>query len=134
MKKVILLLLMVTLSFAQGYIEFAKEMGYETKYEAALAKAKKEQKNLMILMVTNYCPWCAKFEKNTLSDTEIDSIVKSKYIPLILNKKERNFPQYLNTPIVPTTFFVDPNEEKEYYKQVGFSNEIDFLDLLKEIK
>ena len=133
MKKLILLLAMITTMLAEGYKDFAKEMAYETNYKTALERAKKENKNLMILMVTNYCPWCSKFEKKTLSDKSVDSVIKAKYIPLILNKEEKNFPKYLETPIVPALFFVKPNEEKAFYENVGFSNKTDFLNLLEQL-
>ncbi|QFR42518.1 thioredoxin family protein [Sulfurimonas xiamenensis] len=134
MKTVLTLLLIFFTASAQEYKEFAKEMGYETKYETALAKAKKEKKDLMVLMVTNYCPWCSKFEKKTLSDKKIDESIKAKYIPLIINKEEGGFPSYLNTPIVPTTYFIDTKEEKSYYERVGFVNKIEFLEVLKQME
>ncbi len=133
MKKLLALLFLCTLVFGADYKEFAKEMGYETDYKTALKRAKKEEKNLMILMVTNYCPWCTKFENRTLSNGEIDALIKSKYIPLIINKEEKNFPSYLNAPVVPTTYFVSAKEEKSFYESVGFSNKVDFLHLLKQL-
>mgnify|MGYP002712334473 FL=1 len=123
-----------SLVFSQTYREFAKEMGYETEYKTALQKAKKENKELMVLMVTNYCPWCSKFEKKTLSDKKVDDAVKSKYIPLIINRQEGGFPSYLHTPIVPVTFFVNPQDEKVIHESVGFSNKLDFLNLLEQLK
>ncbi len=134
MKKTVILLLMCTLVFAEGYKEFAKKMSYETEYETALNKAKKEKKNLMVLMITNYCPWCTKFENKTLVDKNVDSAIKSKYIPLIINKEEGNFPKYLDTPIVPTTYFIIPQKEEILHQSVGFSNKIEFLNLLQKLK
>jgi thioredoxin-related protein len=134
MKTILTLLLTVLIASAQGYKDFAKEMGYETNYNAALKKAKIEQKNLMVLMITNYCPWCSKFEKKTLSDKKVDEAIKAKYIPLIINKEEGGFPPYLNTPLVPTTYFIDPKEQKAYYERMGFVNKTEFLELLKEIE
>ena len=128
-----LLLVTMTLAFAEGYKDFAKEMQYETKYEIALAKAKEQKKNLLVLMVTNYCPWCSKFEKKTLSDKSVDTALKAKYVPLIINKEEKNFPNFLQTPIVPALFFVDHKEEKSYYEHVGFMNKADFLHLIGQL-
>jgi thioredoxin-related protein len=134
MKKIVMFLLMSTLMFAEGYKEFAKEMSYETEYKTALNKAKKEGKNLMVLMITNYCPWCTKFEKKTLSDKNVDNAVKSKYIPLIINKEEGDFPKYLSAPMVPAVFFVEPNKEEILHQSVGFSNKTEFLNLLQKLK
>lgn len=134
MKKIVMFLLMSTLMFAEGYKEFAKEMAYETEYKAALERAKKEKKNLMVLMITNYCPWCTKLEKKTLADKNVDKTLKSKYIPLIINKEEGNFPKYLSAPVVPVVFFVNPNAEEVIYENIGFSNKVDFLNLLQQLQ
>jgi len=134
MKKIALTLLLSVFVFADGYRDFAQSMGYETNYESALKKAQSEKKNLMVLMVTNYCPWCSKFEKRTLMDADIDKAIKAKYIPLIINKEEKNFPSFLNVPVVPTTFFIDATDEKPFHESVGFSNKVDFANLLNALK
>lgn len=133
MKKIILLTLLWSLALGESYKDFAKEMAYETSYETALERAKKEKKELMVLMITNYCPWCSKFEKKTLADQAIDKTIKSNYIPLIINREEKNFPKYLNAPVVPVVFFVKPNGEKVIYENIGFSNKEDFLNLLQQL-
>ncbi len=134
MKKIVLCLALSVLLLCDWYKEFAQRMQDETNYEKALGKAKAEGKNLMVFMITNYCPWCAKFEKKTLSDAQIDAMVKSNYIPLIINKEEKNFPSFLNAPMVPTTFFVDAKNQKILHESVGFSNKTDFENLLKALK
>lgn len=134
MKALLSLLLIAVMASAQSYKDFAKEMGYETNYETALQRALKEEKDLMVVMVTNYCPWCGKFEKKTLSDKEVHTIITSKFIPLIINKQEGGFPSYLNTQIVPTTYFVEPKKEWAYYERIGFANKAEFLEALKEVE
>ncbi|MCK9454622.1 MAG: thioredoxin family protein [Sulfurimonas sp.] len=134
MKKLLLIVMLSLMLFADGYKEFAKEMAYETEYKTALERAKKENKSLMILMITNYCPWCSKFEKKTLMDKNVDDKIKSNYIPLVINRQEGNFPKYLNAPVVPVTFFVEPNKEEITYQSIGFSNKIDFLNLLNSLE
>ncbi|MFA5234265.1 MAG: thioredoxin family protein [Sulfurimonas sp.] len=133
MKKIVMLLL-CTFLFGAEYRDFAKTMTYETEYKTALNKAKKEDKKLMVLMISNFCPWCTKFENKTLADESVDIAVKSKYIPLIINKEEKNFPAYLTTPIVPTTYFINPNKEEILHQSVGFSNKVEFLNLLQKLK
>lgn len=134
MKALMSLLLIAVMASAQSYKDFAKEMGYETDYKSALQKALTEGKDLMVVMVTNYCPWCGKFEKKTLSDKEVHTIITSKFIPLIINKQEGGFPSYLNTQIVPTTYFVEPKKEWAYYERIGFANKAEFLEALKEVE
>ena len=132
MRTLLAFLLTVLMLFAQSYKEFAKEMGYETNYDIALKKAKDENKGLMVVMVTNNCPWCIRFEKTTLSDKKIDELIKGSYIPLIINKNEGGFPPYLNTPIVPTTYIIDPKDEKSDYERMGFMGKVEFLELFEE--
>lgn len=134
MKTLLVLLFTVLIASAQSYKEFAKEMGYETNYSVALQKAKEQKKNLMVLMITNYCPWCSKFEKKTLSEKNINDVIQAKYVPLIINKEEGGFPPYLSAPIVPTTYFIDPKEEKSYFERVGFVNKVEFLELLNQLE
>lgn len=134
MKKLLIIIMLSLALFADGYKDFAKEMAYETEYKTALERAKKENKKLMVLMITNYCPWCSKFEKKTLMDKNVDNKIKSNYIPLIINRQEGNFPNYLNAPVVPVTFFIEPNKEEITYESIGFSNKIDFLNLLNVLE
>ncbi|MGE4397690.1 MAG: thioredoxin family protein [Sulfurimonas sp.] len=134
MKTLLALLLTVLIASAQSYKEFAKEMGYETNYKKALKKAKDENKELLVVMITNNCPWCIRFEKTTLSDKTIDELIKRKYIPLIINKNDGGFPPYLNTPIVPTTYIIDPKDEKSDYERMGFMGKAEFLELFEELE
>ncbi|TKI71023.1 thioredoxin family protein [Sulfurimonas crateris] len=134
MKALLAFLLTVLIASAQSYKEFAKEMGYETNYDTALKKAKDENKGLMVVIVTNNCPWCIRFEKTTLSDKTIDELIKKKYIPLIINKREGGFPPYLNTPLVPTTYIIDPKDEQSDYERMGFMGKAEFLELFEELE
>ncbi len=65
---------------------FASEMKYETNYDAAVVKSKKLQKNIMLVLVSNFCPWCRKFEQRVLLKNEVNDLIQKNYIPLILNK------------------------------------------------
>ena len=84
---IITLFAVLTLS-ASDIAEFAERMSYETEYKSALEIAKKGDKKLMMVMVTNYCPWCRKFEKRTLIKDEVNTLVHKDYVPLILNREK----------------------------------------------
>lgn len=111
--------------------DFAAIMGYETDYAVALAKAKKEDKELMLVLVTNYCPWCRKFEANILQKPEVDKAVKAKYIPLILNRDEKKFPEKFTSSFTPVIYFIDAKREESLHKVVGYNNREEFLELIK---
>lgn len=114
---------------------FATDMGYETNYETALQKAKKEDKSLMIFMTTSYCPWCRKLENRILSQNDIDLKIKAKYIPMMLNLDTDTYPeQFSKTRFTPILYVVNSKNEKIEHKFVGYSARGDFLQVLKENK
>jgi thiol-disulfide isomerase/thioredoxin len=119
-------------AYALSHEEFAKVMHYETEYETALAKAKKENKPLMIFMTTTYCPWCRKLESQVLSKEKYHATIMQRYIPLMLNYDEKKFPEkFLKEKMTPTLYIVNAKSEKIEEKFVGFNNRDAFLHLLK---
>jgi len=112
---------------------FASVMRYETEYDVALSKAKKEGKKLFIFMTTSYCPWCRKMESRMLSKVDIDTKIKASYIPLMLNFSKKNFPNQLKEiALTPTLYIVDPKNEKIAHQFIGYSNRGEFLELLNK--
>ena len=130
--KVFILIFLLAVGLQAGSIEdFAADNGYEISYEKALAKAKAEKKPIMLVMVTHYCPWCRKYEKNTLTKKSIKALVSKKYVPLILNREKQNFPKKFDTPRIPTTFFIDAKDERLIYSEMGFKRKSEFIEMEK---
>lgn len=126
-------MMLVVLSLqANGIEKFAKKISYETIYEKALTKAKKENKMLMIAMVTHYCPWCRKLERTTLSKKSVQSKVQKYFIPLIVNREAHKFPKKFYTPIIPVVFFIDPKNENIIWESIGYKKRSDFLLQIEE--
>lgn len=113
---------------------FAQEMGYETSYEEAVKKAKKAKKNIMLVVVTNYCPWCRKFEQRVLLKKSVNDLVQKNYIPLILNKEKDKLPKNFSIPFSPVVYFIDFKSLKSYETVVGYNNKEEFLYLIKKGK
>lgn len=113
---------------------FAKALGYETSYEKAVAKAKKLKKNIMMVLVSNYCPWCRKFEQRVLLKKDVHTLVKENYIPLILNKEKDSFPKEYNLSFTPLVYFIDYKTLKSYETVVGYNKKDDFMYLIKKGK
>ena len=126
------LLFILTLTLSAS--DLIKSLGYYTDYTQAVVAAKTENKPLMLVVVTSYCPWCRKFERKTLSAKPIAATVKKSYIAVIVdrNKDSGSFPQRFQTPRIPTVFFIDANSGKEYWETIGYLNKNDFTDALKE--
>lgn len=131
MKKLLFLVIFSTLLFSQPMQEFAKDVEYETDYKTAITKAKEQKKDLMFVLITNYCPWCKKFENRTLKQKDVNSKVHQKFIPLILNRQENKFPKKFDSQRIPVTYFVSYKDENIYETSVGFKTKSDFLEYLK---
>ena len=110
---------------------FAEAMRYETDYDTALKKAKKEGKNLMLVLTSEYCPWCRKFEKNVLQKDEVNRAVHATYVPLILNRDKKAFPKKFTSTFVPVLYFIDAKNEEILHQVVGYNQGEAFLQLLK---
>jgi len=109
----------------------AVELGYETNYAKAVAKAKREHKNVMLVLVANYCPWCRKFEEQVLRKQEVNKLVHQQYVPVILNKEKDPYPQEFNLSFTPIVQFIDPNTQKSYHRVVGYNEREAFLHWLQ---
>lgn len=110
---------------------FASEMKYETNFDEAVKRAKKEQKNIMLVLVSNYCPWCRKFEQRVLLKKEVNAIIQKNYIPLILNREKDPFPKEFDTGFTPIVHFIDYKTQKSYKNVIGYNNKDEFTYILK---
>ena len=76
---------------------------------AAVAKAKAENKHVVLMIGGNWCRWCRMFEKFRLSDEKVDSTVKRDFVWLHVNYSKENkneevlkslsFPQRFGFPV-----------------------------------
>lgn len=132
MKTLMIMILLVSSIFAKSYKDFAQDMNYETNYEVALKKAKDQKKDIMFFLIANFCPWCVKFEKKVLSKKDINTIIHTKYIPLIVNREEKNFPKVFDAPVVPTIYFVDYKTSKIKKTIVGYNNKAKFINIINK--
>ena len=132
MRFLLILSLLTTIAFA-SVDTFAKEMAYETNYEQALSRAKQEKKDIMFVLVTNYCPFCRKFEKRALMSEEVDKMVKAKYIPLIINRERHNFPKHFESQRIPITYFISYKDDTKFTQTLGYKSKKDFIEYLKNM-
>ena len=113
---------------------FASEMKYETNYKKALNKAKKLHKNVMLILVTNWCPWCHKFEQKVLLDKKVNDLIQKNYIPLVLNKDKDKFPKILDRAFTPIIHLISYKTLQSYQSVVGYNTKYEFLYMLKKDK
>lgn len=110
---------------------FASEMKYETSYEEAVKKSKKVRKNIMLVLVSNYCPWCRKFEQRVLLKNEVNALIQKNYIPLIINREKGSFPKEFDTGFTPIVHFIDYKTQKSYKNVIGYNNKDEFNYVLR---
>jgi hypothetical protein len=111
---------------------FANEYNYEIDYKKAVQRAKAEQKDILFVMVANFCPWCIKLEKIILEDPRYNKMIHEKYIPLILNREQKDFPKRFDNFIVPVVYLVDYKTEKIKKKVIGYNNRYDVIDIIEK--
>ncbi len=110
---------------------FATEMHYETSYEEAVKKSKKLHKNIMLVLVSNFCPWCRKFEQRVLLKKEVNDIIQKNYIPLIINREKKEFPKQFDTGFTPIVHFIKWKTQESYQNVIGYNNKDEFTYILR---
>ena len=118
--------------FGPVYKNFAKKYKYETSYKEALKRSKLEKKDILMIQVTNYCPWCRKLEKRVLADKELNAQVHKDYIPLIVNREEKTLDKRFDTPIVPVTYIISYKDDTKFISKPGYRSKEDFLHIIKK--
>lgn len=135
--KLILSMLVLTASLFGAHIdEFASQMGYYRDYDTALLEAQKKNKPIMLVVVGDYCPWCRKFERQTLQKNEVAIYVEDHFIPVIVDRnldKEHYPPTYYSLRI-PTVFFIEPKKQELLFESMGYLKQSEFLETMRGIK
>ena len=114
--------------------EFIEKYKYESDYDDALERAQEESKPIMLVVSSRSCPWCRKFERQTLQNSMIHDIVSKNFIPLAVDKNYSFFPEQFMSKVVPAVFFIDPKSEKAILTSYGYKNKNEFKELLLEDK
>ncbi len=96
-------------------------------YEEALQIAKKQNKKVLMFMYSDYCPWCEKMKKTTLSDTKVIDYINSKYIFLKMDKDMGEYPQKLKPRFIPTTYVIDPKTKETVQEIYGYKSPKNFI-------
>jgi len=136
MKKLLLILALTLSLFAANVDKFALEMGFERDYKTALTKAKKENKPLMMVLGADYCPWCRKFERKTLSSKLIKPYLDKEVVTLVVDKKYdiESFPAAFRATFTPKVFFINPQNGTSFYSTVGYVKKKNYMQELQKVK
>ena len=120
----------------QSYEKVAEKTIWETDYDKALEKAKKENKNLFIDFWAQYCAICLTIGKTTLQEEEVKKHLEEKVVPLMVDGT--NMEQYPYSELdkkykiigFPTFLLINPKTETVIKKW----NQITKKDILTDVK
>ena len=114
---------------AADALKSAKLLGYENDYKTAIAKAKKEKKMVLLVIVQDPCPYCDRLVKETLATPCVQKRMKH-YVPLIIDKHAA-FPKQFKPPFIPMSYIIDPNSEEATFEIVG---SLPFKDYIHDLE
>jgi len=123
-----------TLSKKDETLDAFEKLSWETDMDLAFQRAKKEHKNVMIMVEDTRCKWCKNMKVGALSDPN----VQAKLQPYILLKVQRSDKETAKrivefTGAIPSFYFMEPNQEL-YESIVGYFATEDFLQFLTDIE
>ncbi len=109
------------------------EIGWIKSYEEGLKKAQKENKPLLVYFWAVWCAFCAKMDKEVLSDREVISFLKNSFVPVLLDVDDEGSFKYMGDyRVVGTPTFVIISPQGELLRGVvGYKTKEEFMDFLR---
>lgn len=111
---------------------FGAEITWNSSYDQALLKAKKEGKPLMVLITSEQCRWCRKLEATTLQDDEVVTRINTTFQAVNVIKDKSIYPKNLSAKMVPMSYFLDPKTGKVLYSIPGYWGAEDYNSILDD--
>lgn len=118
---------MLTFSLYAGEIEWVES------YQAGVEQAKKEGKNIYLLVTSESCRWCHKLEATTLLDDEVVRQIHKEFVPVHVTRDKDDYPSYIKAKMVPMNVFLT-SEGRVFHTMPGYWNVEDFLSVLKDTR
>jgi len=114
-----------------------------TKYEDAIAKAKSENKLVMVDVYTDWCGWCKRMDKDVYSDKSVQEEMSKYFTAVKLNaeaatthqyqggeRSEQQIAAHWGVSGYPTIVFMTP-DEKMVQKLPGYVPAKEFVMVLR---
>jgi len=125
--KILLTLLML------GSMLFASKADFLHDYKQAIEIAKKENKDIYMLITSTSCQWCRKFEAKTLSNPDIIKLLKKDFVLLALTRDVDYIPSQYKAKRVPKHYFLTSKGEV-IYAFLGYWSSEDFTSFIEDVK
>ena len=123
-------LLLITLAFITTL--FGADLDWPKDYKAALVQAKKQNKDVYMLITSQDCRWCRKFEATTLQDEKTLERLKKQYVLLHIDRDWDEIPEHFKKKRVPRHYFLTSKGET-IYSFLGYWNPEDFASFLADV-
>jgi len=102
-------------------------------FDAALQRAQKEDKIIMIEAMTSTCHFCRKMEREVMIEKEVVKAIEKDFIPVAIDVNKHTLPLGLKVDATPSFIFIDAQKNVLMNVPGAWSKE-DFLELLREVK
>ncbi len=111
---------------------YSSELNWLHDYDKALAKAKKEHKDVYIFIGADVCRFCDLFKDLTLSNEEVIETLKDDYVPVYLSRDRHKIPEHFVTQGVPRHYFLT-SSGKIIHQDMGSREPAGFYIMLDEV-
>ncbi len=109
----------------------AGKIAWNTNFETALAKAKQENKPVLVDFYADWCGPCKMMDKQTFPDAGVVSEM-ANWIPVKVDvDKNKELSERYNISAIPTTVLISP-DGKTISSTAGFMGPKDFLAVLQK--
>jgi len=99
----------------------------------ALEIAKKEHKNIMVMVEGKHCTWCKKMKTSTLVDERVEKRLEKYVLVKVMRSDGSAMSKLPPMEGIPTTFFM--KEDKAIIEDlIGYYNVEEFLFNLNKIE
>jgi thiol:disulfide interchange protein len=137
MKKIALIFLIITLSiYAQGNETLSNfnKLKWQTNWEETFIKADKQNKRVIVFVNEDYCKWCKKMKKTTLSDKMVQQKLNN-YVLFKVKRSNKEIMKHIEdfSGAIPSFYIFSP-KGKQLDNIVGYFQKEDFMDYLNEIE
>ncbi len=116
------------------------------KYDEGLAKAKEENKHVVVHFYTKWCGWCKRMDQNTFSHEEVKKVLNESYVAVRVNGQsgekvkvdgkqitEKQVAGMFRVRAYPITWFLKPSGEWIAPRR-GYVSPDEFLYILNWVK
>lgn len=109
------------------------ELKWAPSYDAALAQAKKEKKNIMVMLSKEDCPACEYMEDVVFEENVVMNEVHKNFVPVHLDIHKDFIPEGLGYIGTPTFHFLN-SAGKKIGRHDGGLNVPSFMGILGKYK